>query len=171
MSLRELAVRSGLPVSTIHRIEAERVSPSFETLTRVARGLGCTLGVEFLPAPASGIAGWSAASRRVDDPHLRVRLAAELVTAATAAGADTTSTEPMRFDDERWDAFTAALAEHISASTHTPAPAWLSRWPDRLAEPWWVVDLPSLRAIIAAATPLAFKRRGIYIERDALVNR
>ena len=47
ITLEELAQRTGIRQSNISRIESGAVSPTIETLARLASGLGKTLKIEF----------------------------------------------------------------------------------------------------------------------------
>lgn len=53
MTQEELSRRTGLRQSNISRIESGSVSPSLQTLQRLAEGLGMTLRIEFVPKDAS----------------------------------------------------------------------------------------------------------------------
>ncbi|MDP2709996.1 MAG: hypothetical protein Q8O56_02135 [Solirubrobacteraceae bacterium] len=69
----------------------------------------------------------------------------------------------------RADAYLAALAEHIAAREGLERPGW-SIEPDRFLERFWFVsEVPGFRAIAVVQSPAAFRRRGIFIARDALV--
>ncbi|MBC2834562.1 helix-turn-helix domain-containing protein [Paragemmobacter straminiformis] len=52
LTLEGAAIRTGLALSTIHKIENGRVSPSYENLVRVARGYG--VGIERLLSAEDG---------------------------------------------------------------------------------------------------------------------
>lgn len=52
LTLEGAALRTGLALSTIHKIENGRVSPSYENLVRVARGYG--VGIERLLSAEAG---------------------------------------------------------------------------------------------------------------------
>lgn len=49
LTQEELAARTGLQRSNISRLESGNYNPSIELLTRVAKGLGMELHVEFRP--------------------------------------------------------------------------------------------------------------------------
>jgi transcriptional regulator with XRE-family HTH domain len=63
LTQRELAEASGIPQSTVGRIETDRVDPSIGTLSRLLRACGCDLAVE----PLLG--------RGVDRTQIQARLA------------------------------------------------------------------------------------------------
>ncbi|HEY4112471.1 MAG TPA: hypothetical protein VGM17_00280 [Rhizomicrobium sp.] len=75
--------------------------------------------------------------------------------------------EPQRLDAIK-DAYLAALAEHLALSHRLPVPEW-SEQPDRfLSEPFFAGGLESLKAILLVESPLAFRRRLIFISADGL---
>ena len=43
LTLQQLAVRSGVSASTIHKVEARLMVPTVLVLLRIAKGLGCRL--------------------------------------------------------------------------------------------------------------------------------
>jgi hypothetical protein len=66
------------------------------------------------------------------------------------------------------DAYLAALAEHLALSDRLDVPAWTEQ-PERfLSEPFFAGGLESLKAILLVESPLAFRRRLIFISADGL---
>ena len=75
--------------------------------------------------------------------------------------------EPRRIGRVK-DAYLAALAEHLALSDRISVPAWTEQ-PDRfLSEPFFAGGLESLKAILLVESPLAFRRRLIFISADGL---
>ncbi|HEY0300615.1 MAG TPA: hypothetical protein VGC36_04755 [Rhizomicrobium sp.] len=75
--------------------------------------------------------------------------------------------EPGRID-RRHDSYLAALAEHLALSARIDVPEWTEA-PDRfLSEPFFSGGLESLKATLLIESPLAFRRRLIFISADAL---
>lgn len=75
--------------------------------------------------------------------------------------------EPHRLGDVK-DAYLATLAEHLALSGHLSVPGWTEQ-PDRfLPEPFFAGGLESLKAILLAESPLAFRRRLIFISAGGL---
>jgi hypothetical protein len=78
--------------------------------------------------------------------------------------------EPQRTDAFS-DAWVAACAEHLALQHHLPVPLWVQH-PCRFAleHPWF--GLPahreSTRATLFVTSPLAFKRRNLFVVRDPL---
>jgi hypothetical protein len=69
--------------------------------------------------------------------------------------------EPDGTGDERWDAFLAALAEHLDARDGKSAPAWADS--RRLRCFWFPFDTPAARADALVHSPVSFRSRGIFI--------
>ena len=66
------------------------------------------------------------------------------------------------------DAYLAALAEHLAQMDCLPVPDWVER-PDRfLTAPFFAGGLQSLKATLLVESPLAFRRRLIFISANAL---
>lgn len=75
---------------------------------------------------------------------------------------------PRLTGDDRADAYLGALAEHVAASESLERPPW-SIEPERFLDRFWFVsDVPGFRAIAVAQSPAAFRRRGVFVARDAL---
>lgn len=70
--------------------------------------------------------------------------------------------------DARYDAWLGALAEHLASRHGLHRPRWCLE-PDRFLDRFWFVsDVEGFRAMAIAQSPAAFRRRGIFITRDAL---
>lgn len=66
------------------------------------------------------------------------------------------------------DAYLAALAEHVAHMDGLSVPDWAER-PDRfLKSPFFAGGLQSLKATLLVESPLAFRRRLIFISANAL---
>ena len=76
---------------------------------------------------------------------------------------------PALTGDSRIDAAFAALAEHCARHDGSRVPAWAAD-PAREASEWWfVTDLRGLHPTALVESPLSFRKRGVFITRDALV--
>jgi hypothetical protein len=73
---------------------------------------------------------------------------------------------PETTGDERWDAFLAALAEHLAAKDERGAPAWVGFRP--LRRFWFPFNTAAARVDAMVHAPAAFRRRGIYISPHEL---
>ena len=66
------------------------------------------------------------------------------------------------------DAYLAAVAEHLALRFGLPVPQWVEE-PDRfLTKPFFAGGLENLKAILLVESPLAFRRRQIFISANAL---
>ena len=75
---------------------------------------------------------------------------------------------PPTTGDPRYDAFMAALAEHLAYHDGIEVPEWAYE-ADRFLEQWWFpIDLPSVRTDALVHSPGAFRIRGIFIGTGAL---
>ena len=75
---------------------------------------------------------------------------------------------PPSTGDQRYDAFLAALAEHLAYHDEMTSPGWVQD-PDRFLEQWWFpVDLPAVRTDALVHSPGAFRIRGIFLGSGAL---
>ena len=75
--------------------------------------------------------------------------------------------EPVRLGRVH-DAYLAALAEHLALSASIPVPEWTEGPTRFLGEPFFAGGLESLKAILIVESPLAFRRRLIFISADGL---
>jgi hypothetical protein len=74
---------------------------------------------------------------------------------------------PERIDPTR-DAYLAALAEHLARSFGLPVPEWSETHGNALNRPFFAGGLDSLNAILTVESPAAFRRRLLFISKDAL---
>jgi hypothetical protein len=76
--------------------------------------------------------------------------------------------DPLRTGNRQIDAAFAALAEHLARRDGWQPPAW-TRDPEREATPWWfVTELRGMHPRALVESPSSFRRRGVFITRDAL---
>jgi hypothetical protein len=74
---------------------------------------------------------------------------------------------PMAIDPLR-DAYIGAVAEHLARSWGLPMPAWAEGHGFTLTRPYFAGGLESLKAILTAESPTAFRRRLLFVSADAL---
>lgn len=75
---------------------------------------------------------------------------------------------PVRTADSRVDAALAALAEHLARRDGWLPPTWAYD-SARYAEPWWfVAGVVSLEATAVQQSPLAFRKRGVFLTEAGL---
>lgn len=118
------------------------------------------------PSTISEIAQRSAAGFQEFDPAVREFLD-EWQLMSPDRGRAALEAEPQRLGGVK-DAYLAALAEHVALSERLPVPQWTEE-PDRfLSEPFFAGGLESLKAILLVESPLAFRRRLIFISANGL---
>lgn len=75
--------------------------------------------------------------------------------------------EPARVD-EHVDAYLGALAEHLARTCDLPAPSWAMAQDRALDHMWFPGVARGFRPTALRESPVAFRRRGIFIARGAL---
>ncbi|HWA90702.1 MAG TPA: hypothetical protein VG889_11740 [Rhizomicrobium sp.] len=66
------------------------------------------------------------------------------------------------------DAYLAGLAEHLALDGRLTVPSWPEAPRRFLSTPYFAGGLESLKALLLVESPLAFRRRLIFISADAL---
>lgn len=66
--------------------------------------------------------------------------------------------------DVRFDAFLAAVVEHLAFHASIPVPRWAEERDDLLPRFWFPSPLRFTRSRAFVGSPAAFRRRGIFIE-------
>ena len=84
------------------------------------------------------------------------------------ARADMLSREPPLSDDDRTNAYLAAVAEHLAFRDHFTVPAWAGDKARFLKRPFFPAGLESLKATLIVESPTAFRRRMIFVGADPL---
>jgi hypothetical protein len=74
---------------------------------------------------------------------------------------------PARIDPVH-DAYLAAVAEHLALRFGLPVPQWVEEPHRFLARPFFAGGLENLKAILLVESPLAFRRRQIFVSANAL---
>jgi len=75
--------------------------------------------------------------------------------------------EPVRVD-AHVDAYLGALAEHLARTCGLPVPSWTLSDSRTLDHMWFPGVAPGFRPTALRESPVAFRRRGIFIARGAL---
>ena len=65
------------------------------------------------------------------------------------------------------DAYVAAVAEHLARVYGLPIPEWSETHGNGLHEPFFAA-LQSLKGVLVAESPTAFRRRLLFVSKDAL---
>lgn len=66
------------------------------------------------------------------------------------------------------DAYLAAVAEHLANSYGLPVPAWTETQGNDLHRPFFAGGLESLKGVLVAESPTAFRRRLLFVSKNAL---
>ncbi|WP_025033543.1 hypothetical protein [Bradyrhizobium sp. DOA9] len=70
--------------------------------------------------------------------------------------------------DALHDAYVAAVAEHLARVHGLPVPEWTEDHGNGLREPFFAGGLQSLKGVLVAESPTAFRRRLLFVSKDAL---
>ena len=87
---------------------------------------------------------------------------------ADGTGRQTSIAEPPLAMDPLRDAFIAATAEHLARRWGLELPHWTDDHGFTLTRPHFSGGLDSLKAILTAESPTAFRRRLLFISANAL---
>lgn len=87
---------------------------------------------------------------------------------STTAAAGVFTEAPDLTGDDRVDAALAGLAEHVARADGWEAPDWVYDPARRAVTFWWVPQLPGLQVIALRDSPLAFRRRGVFLDPRSL---
>ncbi len=78
------------------------------------------------------------------------------------------SEQPVSSGQPETDAYLAALAESLCREFGTCPPAWTEQSVYYLKRPWFAGGLENLKAILLAESPVAFRRRNLFVSANAL---
>jgi transcriptional regulator with XRE-family HTH domain len=173
LTQRALASASRITQPEIAAIERGRYDPGVTKLSRLIQATGGRLGV----IPGRSVADNADVIRDAltrDDHRFAYRaLVQSLDDINRWHGANRVAvcTEPPTpTGDRRYDAYLAALTEHLLGLEHLPIPEWVNE-PDRfLSDPWLVAGQPSLYSAAVAASPESFRRHGVLINEGDLAS-
>ena len=74
--------------------------------------------------------------------------------------------EPASTGDKRFDAFLAALCEHLAYHYNLKTPDWVFKQ-ERFLKKWWFpTNYEFMMAMCLVQSPASFKRRGIFIDNS-----
>lgn len=115
------------------------------------------------------VAEWTLAGKCPLEPALREFLDTFYTAESTLDRAAMLQEEPPLLPKDTANAYLGAVAEHLCRRYRLlPIPAWTAK-PERfLHEPWFPIGLESLKATLLVESPVAFRRRMIFVEADPL---
>jgi hypothetical protein len=76
--------------------------------------------------------------------------------------------EPPISEDDRANAYYAAVAEHLALTYRLPVPSWTGGAARFLKRPFFPSGLESLKATLLVESPTAFRRRMIFVDANPL---
>src|SRR6202051_3493500 len=76
--------------------------------------------------------------------------------------------DPPELIDALRDAYLSAVAEHLASSYRVPVPEWTETQGNDLHTPFFAGGLETLKGMLVAESPTAFRRRLLFVGNDAL---
>jgi hypothetical protein len=102
------------------------------------------------------------------DAFLREFLDEFYVEESSAQRATMLMDEPPISEDDRANAYYAAVAEHLALTHRLPVPSWTRGAARFLKRPFFPSGLESLKATLLVESPTAFRRRMIFVDANPL---
>lgn len=102
---------------------------------------------------------------RTFDPSMREFLDSFYVNGNSRQQAIEERPEPI---DALHDAYVAAVAEHLARVYELRMPEWSETHGNGLREPFFAGGLQSLKGVLTVESPTAFRRRLLFVSKDAL---
>jgi hypothetical protein len=137
-------------------------------LKRRARGAGLDVSADVLsralPSPALRFAELLDELRREEQPRYALAALNDFLAGLGAAdlGAAVSDADPDGLSDFLRN-YVAAMVEQAAHLRKVAPPAWV-REIEPLDEPWFAVPSARLRAHLLVASPVAFKRRNLFVD-------
>ena len=78
------------------------------------------------------------------------------------------SDPPEPTGEKHTDAYLAAMVETLCSEANLRPPDWTASPGTYLQRPWFASGLQSLKAILLAEAPVAFRRRNLFVSANAL---
>ena len=78
------------------------------------------------------------------------------------------SEPPEPTGEKHTDAYLAAMVETLCSEANLSPPDWTASPGTYLQRPWFASGLQSLKAILLAEAPVAFRRRNLFVSANAL---
>jgi transcriptional regulator with XRE-family HTH domain len=176
LSQRALAARAGVAQTTVARTESGRISPTWETLTRMLHAAGVSAEITTGPGPHPAHVTCREAGHRVADALSRgdepeawrhvMQLLDDVRGDPTPAAL--LADRPPPTGVRRWDALLAATAAHLAHEGDVYPAAW-THDPRYVLDEWWFPSgIESLHAMALVQSPAQFRVRGIFLLDGAL---
>jgi len=119
------------------------------------------------PRTLEEVAQWSEDLGRIDE-FIREFLDEFYLEPKATQRAAMIAGQPRLSGDIRRDAYLAAVAEHLAFRYGLTVPTWTDEPSRFLKRPYFPAGLESLKAILLVESPVAFRRRLIFVGSDPL---
>ncbi len=171
LSVRRLSNDAQVAGSTITRIQAGTVDPSFQTLERILGAAGFTLrltasrcGTPRRPRLGDLADAWTRANGRLRLDWTRWRAFLDELALHPELTPEAIYETPLPAGERAVDALLAAVAEKLADDAGLPRPAWASSTP-ALEEPF---QPPIARSVSGRTIPNQLEARGLMIDTESL---
>ena len=179
LSIRDLAKIANISPSTVHLMEKGENNPTLESVKEVLAACGSLLKVEAYPDYGTNVFGLVRSIQQdIENNNTEwvVRKTAFFVSRSLRKSKIELLRylimEPPSTGDKKWDCFIAGVVEWIMHQSQVNFEGtWITQSEYYLGYGWWVTKRESLKAWSYANTPMSLKSRGIYIDRESLINR
>ena len=175
LSVRALADRAGVPPSTISRIEAGRVDPTYRMLVRILDAADQELDVALRPRErprrqhlAELWDAYNTSSHQVEPDWTRLRAFLDALGTEPERTAEAIRVGPPAKTPRQMTALLAGIAEKLADEAHLARPAWTSKAPVLKEGEWRISGTPRMQAAIRAASPLQLLRHGLAVDEGTL---
>lgn len=172
MSAGALARRAGVPTSTVTRIEAGQVDPTFTMLQRLLAAADCDLALSAPPVTAepSLAALASAVDDEASDRHVnwtRLRGFADWARHHPDRVVAAIHRPPPRSGEPLLDNVLAGMAEELADEAGIEPPRWCAAVRP-LGRPYETPGTPRMRERNRRSAPRALARRGVFVSADTI---
>ncbi|HMS25495.1 MAG TPA: helix-turn-helix domain-containing protein [Acidimicrobiia bacterium] len=181
LSVRVLANAAGVSPNTVHLIEKGDTNPTIETIQELLYATGARLTLEAKPDYGTNVIGLI---RSIQDDQDIEKNDTTWIIRKTAFFVSRTLRkprierlrllllEPPSTGSGNWDAFIAGVVEWIMHQSDIDVEgSWVTNKKYYLNHGWWITDFESLKPWVYANTPMSLKIRGVYVDRESLINR
>jgi len=171
ISRKELARRSGVPTSTVSRVEEGLMDPTFTMTQRLFGALGCDVHLAIQPMSKSALA--NLADAFIDQPwgteidFVRVRSFIDYISSHPESASSAIAQPPARSGDSLMDCMLAAIAEKIADDNEITRPNWCEAVP-ALGKVWRSPGTPAMNKRNDQRVPPQFRARKIFLSEISL---
>ena len=174
LSARALAQRAGVAFSTVTRIEAGSVDPTFEMLQRLIDAAGQHLVVTTEPSPDNGVPrlselrdAWHETTFGDEPDWTRFRSFLDRLAMRPDEAAPAIRNQPGPSGSPLIDTLLAGIAEKVAHDVGITPPLWTRRTA-ALDESWTAPGTPRMQARWRESTPPELLERGLLSVEESL---